>query len=86
MPGNGIRAAAEILEHVPATRVVLMTIAASDEDMLAALAAGAVGYLVKDVDFARLPLILADVASGEVAYPRRLMRRLVDERAAAVAG
>ena len=80
MPGNGIEAAAEILAHVPETRVVLMTIAASDEDMLAALAAGAAGYLVKDVDFDRLALILADVASGELAYPRRLMRRLVDER------
>jgi DNA-binding NarL/FixJ family response regulator len=80
MPGNGIRAAAEILEQVPETRVVLMTIAASDEDMLAALTAGAAGYLVKDVDFGRLALILADVASGELAYPRRLMRRLVDER------
>jgi len=80
MPGNGLRAAAEILAAVPETRVVLMTIAASDEDMLAALAAGAAGYLAKDVDFGRLGLILADVASGELAYPRRLMRRLVDER------
>jgi two-component system, NarL family, nitrate/nitrite response regulator NarL len=80
MPGNGISATAEILEFVPETRVVLMTIAASDEDMLAALAAGAAGYLVKDVDFGRLALILADVASGELAYPRRLMRLLVDER------
>ncbi len=43
MPGNGIRAAADILASVPETRVVLMTIAASDEDMLAALAAGAAG-------------------------------------------
>jgi two-component system, NarL family, nitrate/nitrite response regulator NarL len=83
MPGNGVLAAAEIITLVPETRVVLMTIAASDEDMLAALAAGAAGYLVKDVDFDRLALILADVASGELAYPRRLMRRLVDERRAA---
>jgi two-component system, NarL family, nitrate/nitrite response regulator NarL len=80
MPGNGIHAAAEILADVPETRVVLMTIAASDEDMLAALSVGAAGYLVKDVDFGRLALILADVASGELAYPRRLMRRLVEER------
>ena len=84
MPGNGLRAAAEILASVRETRVVLMTIAASDEDMLAALAVGAAGYLVKDVDFDRLALILADVASGELAYPRRLMRHLVDERRAVV--
>ena len=78
MPGDGLRAAAEIAARVPDSRVVLMTVAASEEDMLAALEAGAAGYLVKDVDFNRLALILADVATGELAFPRTLMRRLVD--------
>jgi len=85
MPGNGIRAAEAILTEVPDTRVVLMTVVASEEDMLDALAIGASGYLVKDVDFDRLALILADVATGELAYPRTLMRRLVSGYRSAVA-
>jgi DNA-binding NarL/FixJ family response regulator len=79
MPGDGIRAAAEIAAHVPETSVVMLTVSSADADLFAALKAGASGYLLKDTDPARLPLALRGVLDGEAALPRTLVRRLVEE-------
>ena len=59
MPGGGISAAGEITERVPETTVVMLTVSRDDADLLDALRAGAVGYLLKDTDPDRLPLALA---------------------------
>jgi DNA-binding NarL/FixJ family response regulator len=45
---DGLQATRAILEHDPSARVVILTVAAGDEDVAAAVAAGACGYLVKD--------------------------------------
>ncbi len=49
-----------------------------DDRLFAALMAGARGYLLKDMDPARLPQTLRGVLSGEVAMPRRLVGRLLE--------
>jgi two-component system, NarL family, nitrate/nitrite response regulator NarL len=79
MPGNGVAAAWEIAARCPSTKVVMLTVSADDRDLFAALRAGASGYLLKDVDPARLPLALADVLSGEAAMPRLLVQRVLAE-------
>ena len=79
MPGNGISAAKEISARVPETAVVVLTVSRDDEDVFDALRAGASGYLLKDMDAARLPAALKGVLKGEAALPRRLVARLVDE-------
>ena len=79
MPGNGISAAKEISARVPETAVVVLTVSRDDEDVFDALRAGASGYLLKDMDAARLPAALRGVLQGEAALPRRLVARLVDE-------
>ena len=79
MPGDGIRAAAEIAAHMPETSVVMLTVSSADDDLFAALKAGASGYLLKDTDPGRLPLALRGVLDGEAALPRTLVRRLVEE-------
>ncbi|HEV3408070.1 MAG TPA: response regulator transcription factor [Gaiellaceae bacterium] len=79
MPGNGISAAKEITARVPETAVVVLTVSRDDEDVFDALRAGASGYLLKDMDAARLPAALKGVLKGEAALPRRLVARLVDE-------
>ncbi|HSL63620.1 MAG TPA: response regulator transcription factor, partial [Gaiellaceae bacterium] len=47
MPGNGIAAAWEITARLPETKVVMLTVSRDDDDLLAALRAGASGYLLK---------------------------------------
>jgi DNA-binding NarL/FixJ family response regulator len=74
MPGGGgIAAAWEISARLPETRIVILTVSDESRDVLAALRAGAVGYLLKDMDFERLPAALWDVAHGEATIPRTLL-------------
>ncbi len=59
MPGGGIEAAAIISAGASSTSVVMLTVSNSNDDVLAALRAGAVGYLPKDISPDRLPVALA---------------------------
>ncbi|HEY3183229.1 MAG TPA: response regulator transcription factor [Gaiellaceae bacterium] len=77
MPGNGLAAAWEISARLPETAVVMLTVSTSDGDLLAALRAGAAGYLLKDMDSSRLPHALRGVVQGEAALPRALVARLI---------
>ena len=82
MPGGGgIEAAAEISARVPGTAIAMLTVSADEEDLFAAIQAGADGYLLKDVDPQRLPHALAGVLAGEAAIPRQLVGRIVAELA-----
>jgi DNA-binding NarL/FixJ family response regulator len=79
MPGSGIKAAEEIVQALPATVVVMLTVSRDDDDLFAALRAGASGYLLKDTDPGRLPFALRGVLDGEAALPRGLVARLIEE-------
>ena len=79
MPGNGIHAAEAISQELPETAVVMLTVSRTDSDLFDALRAGASGYLLKDIDPARLPLALHGVLEGEAALPRHLVALLIEE-------
>jgi DNA-binding NarL/FixJ family response regulator len=79
MPGNGILAAADITRMHPDTAVVMLTASRDDEDMFAALRAGASGYLLKDMAADRLPVALRGVLAGEAALPRWLVLKVVEQ-------
>jgi two-component system, NarL family, nitrate/nitrite response regulator NarL len=79
MPGSGIAAAWEITSRLPRTTVVMLTVSEDENDLFAALRAGATGYLLKDTDSSRLPHVLWDALQGETAMPRALMARVVAE-------
>jgi DNA-binding NarL/FixJ family response regulator len=79
MPGSGIAAAGRITLELPDTAVVMLTVSRNDADLFDSLRAGASGYLLKDMDPARLPDALKGVLSGEAALPRALVARLIDE-------
>jgi DNA-binding NarL/FixJ family response regulator len=79
MPGDGVHAAEVIARDVPEAAVVMLTVSRADADLFNALRAGASGYLLKDIDPARLPLALRGVLEGEAALPRRLVALLIEE-------
>jgi len=79
MPGSGIVAAADITHTMPDVAVVMLTASRDDEDLFAALRAGASGYLLKDMDPARIGSALRGVLSGEAVLPRWLVRKVVDQ-------
>lgn len=79
MPGGGIEAAAAISAEVPEAAIVMLTVSEDEEHLFDAIRAGASGYLLKDMDPDRLAAALDGVLSGEAAFPRRLVTRVVEE-------
>ena len=62
---NGIAATRRMRVEHPAVRVIALTTFDDDEEVFAALRAGAVGYLLKDVSSARLVEAVLAAARGE---------------------
>jgi DNA-binding NarL/FixJ family response regulator len=79
MPGGGIAAVWEIAARCPGTRIVMLSISSEDSDLFGALRAGADGYLLKDMESARIPFALRDVLDGKAALPRALTARILEE-------
>ena len=80
MPGiGGIEATRQITESSEASVVVLTTFGES-ERVLAALDAGAVGYLLKDSQPARLIAGIRSAATGGSPLDPRVARALIDAR------
>jgi DNA-binding NarL/FixJ family response regulator len=79
MPGGGIEAAVRLAELAPDTAVVMLTVSTNAEDLLAALRAGARGYLPKDMSPNRLPAALRGVLRGEAALPRTFVGQMLQE-------
>jgi len=77
--GDGVGAIRGLLDAVPGVRVVVLTSFADDAQIFAATAAGAAGYLLKDIDPQALADAIRDVHEGRPAlHPSvaaRLMRR-----------
>ena len=71
LPGDGIDAARSIAAALPDAKIVVLTPHESGEELVAAVLAGASGYLAKDVSPSRLPLALGAVLCNEAAIPRR---------------
>jgi two-component system NarL family response regulator len=79
VPGGGIEAAAAIRARLAETQIVMWTASRNDDDVFAALQAGASGYLMKGMNPARLGPTLVGVLRGEAALPRELTARLIRE-------
>lgn len=78
MPGlDGDEATARILAAVPTTRVVILTTYETDDAILAAIGAGASGFLLKAAPEAELLAGIRAVAAGEVALAPSVSRVLV---------
>jgi len=78
LPGmDGLRLVRELATRLPATRIVMLTVSASDRDLVEAMRFGAVGYLTKDLSPEALLRTVRGVDAGELAMSRRMAARLV---------
>jgi DNA-binding NarL/FixJ family response regulator len=77
--GQGLRAANEITSRVPTAAVILLTNRLDEEEFMAAMRAGASGYLTNSLDPSRLPHVVEGAIRGEPAVPRKFVSRLLDE-------
>jgi DNA-binding NarL/FixJ family response regulator len=74
---RGVKLVRDLRVASPVTRV-LTTAVDDDETAVAALRAGAVGHLGKDVDPAKLSGLVIRAAAGEAMVPRRLVMPLLE--------
>lgn len=63
--GSGIDACREILGLLPETRIIFLTSYADDDSVLAAVLAGAHGYVLKEIDSPALLEAIHSVAKGQ---------------------
>lgn len=66
MPGSGLEAARQIAAACPATRIVMLTVSEDEDDLLAAVKAGASGYVLKGAGGSELVSVIRAVNAGEV--------------------
>jgi DNA-binding NarL/FixJ family response regulator len=77
--GQGLRVVNEIMSRVPSAVVILLTNRLDEEEFMAAVRAGASGYLTNSLDPTRLPHVVRGAVRGEPAVPRKFVSRLLDE-------
>ncbi len=76
---DGIEACREIRSEFPDTRVLMLTSFAEEETVVAALLAGAAGYVLKNVARARLLEALRSVARGETLLDSKVTRSVLEK-------
>lgn len=76
--GSGIDACREILSTVPRTHVLFLTSYADDHSVLAAVLAGAQGYVLKEIDTAGLIKAIQTVAQGQSILDPHVTQRAID--------
>jgi DNA-binding NarL/FixJ family response regulator len=90
IPGpNGVEVTAQVLQHDPSARVLILSASGEQADVLAAVKAGATGYLVKSASRAELVDAVRRVAAGDTVFTPGLaglvlgeFRRMADAPAA----
>jgi len=86
IPGSGLVAAQGITAISPVTKIIMLTASEAEEDVLAALKAGARGYILKGVSGPELVKIVRDVYAGEAYVTPTLAASLLTEMNPARAG
>lgn len=79
MPGGGLNAVRQIAAAFPVVKVVMLTVSESEDDVTAALRAGARAYVLKGVASRELARIIRSVAAGEVYVTPSLAASLLYE-------
>lgn len=79
MPGHGIEAARRISAACPVVRILMLTVSEIESDVLAALEAGACGYVLKGIGGDELLSIIRTVHDGGSYVSPGLAARLLVE-------
>ena len=73
---DGVDACREIMELLPATRVLMLTASSEEDAVIQAVAAGATGYLHKYSRPEELVQAVLDVAEGRLRFPDKAVRKV----------
>ena len=76
IPGGGIAAARAVVAAQPDVRVIMLTASVDEDDLAAAMAAGARGYILKGADKAEVLRTVTAVAEWQALFGPAIARRL----------
>jgi DNA-binding NarL/FixJ family response regulator len=76
---TGIEAARRIRERLPDTKVIMLTVSDDEEDLYAAVKAGASGYLLKEISIEELADAVRAVARGHSLISPSMASKLLSE-------
>lgn len=76
---NGVEAARQIVESVPTTRVIMLSVHASSEHIFHALQAGARGYVLKESAAAEVVHAVREVRAGRRFLSEKITDVLADD-------
>ena len=78
LPGvNGVDALPALREVAPGARILMLTVSEDEQDLAAALRAGAAGYLLKTIEGDDLTLAIQRAMQGESIIAPEMMSKLV---------
>lgn len=77
--GTGLEATRSILAVNPQIQIIFLTVHDNDERVIAAMRAGAKGYLLKNLSVSKLLASLRALQRGEAAISRTMMARILAE-------
>jgi two-component system, NarL family, nitrate/nitrite response regulator NarL len=77
--GTGLEATRAILAEQPNLQIIFLTVHDNDERLIAAMRAGAKGYLLKNLSVNKLLASLRALERGEAAISRTMMARILEE-------
>ena len=87
MPGtDGVAATRAVRHEQPRTAVVVLTSFSDRDRIVAALDAGASGYLLKDAEPDEIARAIGAAARGQAPLDPRVARELLDDRAGSASG
>ncbi|MBI3218262.1 MAG: response regulator transcription factor [Bacteroidetes bacterium] len=79
LPGtNGIEGTRLLREYYPATEVVIVTNYENDEIIFEALRAGAIGYILKSINYVELILALEELIKGGAPLSSKIARKVIN--------
>lgn len=84
--GNGLRVCRQITAQLPGTKVLMLTASDEHANLVEAVKAGAIGYLLKDIAPDQLPTSIRAVADGQALVSPELGSALMSEYSAVVRG
>ena len=83
LPGtSGVEATRQVLEAAPSTAVLVVTMVDDDDSVLAAMRAGARGYVLKGASAGEISAAIRTVAEGGAVFGAGIATRLVSAQAA----
>lgn len=86
MPGiSGLEATRRIAAENPSVAIVMLTVSEDEDDLFAAIKAGARGYLLKNLEAAQFRAMIEAVERGEAAISPATAARIIGELARSAA-